>query len=188
MKKRSGWIALLFLTVLLLAACGGARNPKDATLLFFKNMRAGKYEEAAELVSGSDFDAARVREEYESLGGKFLDKMRDFEYEVVGVDERGNNATVNVKASYYNLKPIFEEVMQNLRNDVKNDEKIRNMNEEEITKEAMNRLNAKIESVEDLQRTEKSFTINAIKSEKGWKLDITGTDVQEVISGNLSTL
>ena len=73
--------------------------------------------------------------------------------------------------------------MQNLRNDVKNDEKIRNMNEEEITKEAMNRLNAKIESVEDLQRTEKSFTINAIKSEKGWKLDITGTDVQEVISG-----
>ncbi len=188
MKKRSGLTALLVLTVLFLVACGGARNPKDATLLFFKNMRVGKYEEAAELVSGSDFDAARVREEYESLGGKFLDKMRDFEYEVVGVDQRNESATVNVKISYYNLKPIFEEVMQNLRNDVKNDEKIRNMNEEEVTKEAMNRLNAKIESVKDLQRTEKSFNINVIKSEKTWKLDITNMDVQEVISGNLSTL
>ena len=77
---------------------------------------------------------------------------------------------------------------QNLRNDVKNDEKISNMNEEEVTKEAMNRLNAKIESVKDLQRTEKSFNINVIKSEKTWKLDITNMDVQEVISGNLSTL
>ena len=114
--------------------------------------------------------------------------MRDFEYEVVGVDQRNESATVNVKVSYYNLKPIFEEVMQNLRNDVKNDEKIRNMNEEEVTKEAMNRLNAKIESVKDLQRTEKSFNINVIKSEKTWKLDITNMDVQEVISGNLSTL
>ena len=88
MKKRSGLTALLVLTVLFLVACGGARNPKDATLLFFKNMRVGKYEEAAELVSGSDFDAARVREEYESLGGKFLDKLLRSEERRVGKECR----------------------------------------------------------------------------------------------------
>ena len=65
MKKRVLSILLFALVLMTLVSCGARKNPKDATLLFFKSMRSGKYEDAGECVLG-EFDVARIKEEYES--------------------------------------------------------------------------------------------------------------------------
>ncbi len=184
--NRNRWkvTALILAVVFVLVSCGARKTPKDAALLFMKSMRSGDYSEAASCVVES-IDAKKMAEEYESMGGAFLDKMRDLEYEVLETTDGDTNATVTMKVSYYNLAGVYTEVMKQLLADVKSDEKIRMMDDDALATEAMNRLNAAAKDAK-LTKMEKTLKLAAKKGDGGWQIVLDNPELREVITAGLN--
>lgn len=184
--NRNRWkvTALILAVVFVLASCGARKTPKDAALLFMKSMRSGNYDEAVTCVVES-IDANKMAEEYNSMGGAFLDKMRDLEYEVTETSDGDTTATVTMKVSYYNLAGVYTEVMQKLLSDVKSDEKIRTMDDDALATEAMTRLNAAAKET-SLTKMEKTLQLTAKKGESGWQIVLDNPELREVITADLN--
>lgn len=184
--NRNRWkvTAIILAVVFVLVSCGARKKPKDAALLFLKSMRQGNYDEAVSCVVES-IDANKMKEEYESMGGAFLDKMRDIDYKVLETTDGDTSSTVTMKVSYYNLAAVYTEVMRKLLSEIKSDEKIRNMDDDVLAKEAMNRLNAAAKDIK-LTKNEKTIKLQAKKGDGGWQIVLDNPELREVVTGGLN--
>ena len=96
----------LILTALLLAGCGQPQTPSDQVAADLDQIREEALSEDMELIFGSADLAEKYTDQYRQL----LEKMQEFEYEILGeeIAEDGEHATVQVKITTYDFGAAYE--------------------------------------------------------------------------------
>ncbi len=169
MKKLICIILAIVMTVSF-AACGKESPEKaaDNALKAVKNLNPVGIAKYFGDDTVDDMDIDEISAEELKVLKKFLSKTS---WEILGSVVDGDDATVTVKITAIDPSPIFQEVIEELRDDVLSSFLGSAPDEEEMKKEALEVIDEMI-SEKDVQMKTNTVELDMTLTEKGWKMDV----------------
>lgn len=171
-------ISALIGAMLVLSACGGS-SPSEVVSDQLDQIKSAEMGEAL----ASVVDNAELSDENKALYESFVEKLHDFDYEIVDeeISSEGDKATVSVKLSTYNFGKAYlnayEEILLGLGSGNISNEKLYNV------------LFTSLSEVEEKSLKE-TIEVDCYKNDSGdWETDLTtNTVLINAIFGNLQSI
>lgn len=186
-KRSMKFFSILLISVFVLLSCSfdKPKNVVDKFLNEFKNknfVECYKYLNDSEETSvfknhiNAILNSENFKDEFKNLNQLMIDKIFDFDYEIVNETKENDFTKFEIKLNYFNLPKAYESALHEFLERSLDFDNVNNLYKIEYISELL------INHIKNLDKEEKILNIQVVK-DKEWKITFTN-EISEILTGN----
>ncbi len=186
-KRGTKIFGIILISVFVLLSCG-VDVPKKVVNKFLHNFKNKNFTESYEYLNTSEettifknhietiLDSKNFKDEFKSLNQLMIDKIFDFDYEIINETKENDVMKFQIKLNYYNLPEAYESALHEFLERSLDFDNVNNLYKVEYISELL------ISHIKKLHKEEKIVNIKVVK-DKDWKIVFT-KELSEILTGN----